>query len=79
VSLDFKRDYETKLLPFVKSKNILPQVVLLNEPDYNSWINKVNTSWGGAIPATFIFNKKQHLAKMIEGETTIEELNKLLN
>lgn len=79
VSLDFKRDYETKLLPFVKNKSLLPDVVLLNEPDYNSWINKVNSLWEGAIPATFIINKKKHPVKMIEGETTFEEVIKHLN
>jgi thiol-disulfide isomerase/thioredoxin len=58
VSLDFKREFESKLLPFVKAKNIQSPVFLLDEPDYNSWIDKVDVRWSGAIPATLIIDEK---------------------
>lgn len=59
VSLDFKKQIETGLLPFVKNKNIKSQVVHLGDPDANSWIGKVDSSWSGAIPATLIYNKEK--------------------
>ncbi len=57
VSLDFAKNYETMLIPFVKRKGIKSEVVLLNDPSSNEWIDKVSTSWSGAIPATLIYSK----------------------
>ena len=57
VSLDFKRELGTRVKPFVTKNNISSQVLLLDEPDYNSWIDKVDSTWSGAIPATIIIAK----------------------
>src|SRR5436190_25226 len=57
VSLDFKRELETRVKPFVQKNNMSSEVLLLNETDYNSWINRVDSSWSGAIPATVIVSK----------------------
>lgn len=63
ISLDFKKSYNESLLPFVKKHPIDGLVYLLDEPDYNSWINKINPDWEGEIPVTFMFNnaKKQRI------------------
>lgn len=58
VSLDFPKDIETKLKPFLKEKGINSKVVVLDDPDANSWIDKVNPEWSGAIPFTILFNNK---------------------
>jgi len=57
VSLDFPRQYDSKLKPFIVDKNIKSKVVALNDVDSNSWIPKVSEDWTGAIPATLIYNK----------------------
>ena len=57
VSMDFPEDIETKLKPFIAKKNITAKVVLLDDPDANTWINKIAPNWSGAIPFTIIFNK----------------------
>ena len=59
VSLDFPEDIDTKLKPFLKKKGITSKVVLLDDPDANSWINKVDPNWSGAIPFTIIFNNTE--------------------
>ena len=79
ISLNFKSELETKLIPFVNEKNLKSKVVLLDEPDYNSWINKVNENWGGAIPATLIINNKKNIKQFYEKEFTFEELENKLN
>ncbi|MBU2920475.1 TlpA family protein disulfide reductase [Winogradskyella psychrotolerans] len=61
VSLDFPKDIETKLKPFLKEKNISSKVVLLDDPDSNTWINKIAPNWSGAIPFTIMFNKDERL------------------
>ncbi|HKR03841.1 MAG TPA: TlpA disulfide reductase family protein [Bacteroidia bacterium] len=74
ISLDFKRELEKRLIPFVKEKNMKSKIVLLDAPDYNSWIDKVDKSWGGAIPATLILNNKKNARQFYEKEFTFEEL-----
>lgn len=59
VSLDFKSQIQTKLLPFLKKKKLQSEVVVLIENNPNDWIPKVNEDWSGSIPATLIFDKNQ--------------------
>lgn len=79
VSMDFPKDIETKLKPFLKKKNISSKVVLLDDPDANTWINKINPNWSGAIPYTIIFNKEKrfYYERSFENLRDIEdEVNK---
>lgn len=55
ISLDFKRDLKT-VEKFVVEHQIKSKVYLIDEPDYDSWIDKVSPQWSGAIPATLISN-----------------------
>ncbi|MDQ3049507.1 MAG: TlpA family protein disulfide reductase [Bacteroidota bacterium] len=75
VSLDFKRQYETVLKPYLVKNNVVSEVLLIDEPDYNSWIDKIDTSWNGAIPATLILNNKTGIRNFYEREFTLEEIN----
>ncbi|MDG5492686.1 TlpA disulfide reductase family protein [Psychroserpens sp. SPM9] len=59
VSLDFPKQIETKLKPFLKTKGLKSEVLVLNDVDSNTWIPKVNKDWSGAIPATLIYNKNK--------------------
>lgn len=80
VSIDFPKMAESKLLPFIKEKNLKSDVVLLNDPDANSWINKVDSTWSGAIPATVIYkkDKRQFYEKSFTYEELETEVNKFL-
>jgi len=59
VSLDFPEKLESQLIPFIKKNNVTPQVILLDDPNENSWIPKIDESWSGALPATLIYNKNE--------------------
>ena len=61
VSLDFPHQYETKLKPFIQKHQLKSKVVVLDDPDMNSWIPKVDTQWDGAIPVTLIYNASKRL------------------
>jgi len=78
ISLDFKKNYENTLVPFIKKKNVKNTVYLLDEPDYNSWIDKVYQAWGGELPATLIINNKSSIKKIYPHEFTFEELENTL-
>lgn len=74
VSLDFKKDFQKRLLPFVKKHRVGNEVVLLDEPDYNSWIDKVDSSWDGNLPATLVINNGKHIRHMFAQEFTLDSL-----
>ncbi len=76
VSLDLPKHVETKLIPFVKKQKIQSRIVLLDDPDSNSWIPKVDESWSGSIPATIIY--KGNTSKFYEKSFTYDELEKEL-
>jgi thiol-disulfide isomerase/thioredoxin len=59
VSLDFKEDTDSKLKPFIATKKIKSEVVLLDETNANYFIPKVSNLWTGAIPATLIKNNNK--------------------
>lgn len=72
VSVDFKSKLNSAVIPFVKRKNIKSQVFLLNESDPQQYIDRIDKSWSGSIPATlFIKGDKR---KFIESEFTYEQL-----
>ena len=55
VSLDFEKQVENKLIPFLKKKKIISTSIYLADKDYNSWLPKIDKNWSGSIPATVIF------------------------
>jgi len=57
VSLDFPFNYDKKLKPFLKKRNLQFKVIALDDPDMNAWMSKVDENWTGAIPITIIYNK----------------------
>lgn len=59
VSLDFPKQLDKKLLPFVEEHNLQSEVIALFDGDYNSWIDKVNKDWEGDIPVTLIYNQSE--------------------
>jgi len=72
VSLDFKSKLTSNVVPFVKRKNLQNEVFLLNESSPQEFIDRIDPSWSGSIPATlFIKNDKR---KFVESEFTYEQL-----
>lgn len=77
VSLDSKKNIDSKLRPFIQREKLMSHVVALTDIDYNTWIDKVNPEWDGAIPATIIYNKDNY--KFVAGEfENYEELNTIV-
>lgn len=77
VSLDFAESLEDRVIPFLESRNIHTKVVILDDPDANTWIPKVNKDWTGAIPATIIYNKTK--SSFYEQSFTKDELFSIIN
>jgi thiol-disulfide isomerase/thioredoxin len=79
VSLDMHKMIESKLLPFIKEKNLQSDVVVLRDPDADSWIPKVDSTWSGAIPATVIYkgSKRNFFEKSFTYEELVKEINNI--
>lgn len=77
VSLDFNKQKEKKLIPFVEKNDLKAQVVHLNDPNANAWIEKVDANWSGSLPATLIFNNKKR--EFFEQTFTKDQLKKVIN
>lgn len=81
VSLDFPKQIETNLIPFLKKKNIQSKVVHFDDKNEQYWIADIADSWSGAIPATLIYNakKRKFYEQSFHYETLKNELQTFLN
>ena len=81
VSLDFRRNLEKGLIPFIKSKGFPDNVVMLSDPNANSWIDQVDPTWSGAIPATLIYrnDKKAFYEKSLSYEDLKTNVQSIIN
>ena len=78
VSLDFEEDIDTKVSSFIANHGITSRVCLLNNLDYNSWINHVDRTWTGSIPATLLINPKSGKRRFVENILHPGELDDLV-
>lgn len=76
INLDDVEKLDSRVKPFVEKQQIKSIVKLLDETDYNSFIDKVDPSWSGAIPATLIIAGEQR--KFVEGGLSAAELQSLI-
>ncbi|SFG75601.1 TlpA family protein disulfide reductase [Pontibacter chinhatensis] len=79
VSMDAAEDLESRVKPFVQKRNLKSDVLLLDEVDANSWIDKLEPKWSGAIPATMVFNNKKKQYEFVEGELSQEALQRIIS
>lgn len=77
INLDFPNHYESRLLPFIEMNKVKSRVLMLDDPDANRWINEVDTSWSGSIPATLIYNKSKR--RFYEKEFSYKELQEAVS
>lgn len=77
VNLDFNSKTESLVIPFVKRNKLTSTVLHITDTDPNDWINQVDSSWSGAIPATLIL--KDGIKKFfVEKEMSYEELEEVV-
>ncbi|HMG83128.1 MAG TPA: TlpA disulfide reductase family protein [Ferruginibacter sp.] len=77
VSLDFLSQQE-KVDQFVEKNNIQSDVYLLQAGDPNVWINKIDNSWSGEIPATVIYKNGKKLFFREGDFSTQQELDSVI-
>lgn len=78
VSMDFKSKLNSAVIPFVQKNKIKSEVYVINEPDQQAFIEKVDAKWSGALPATLFINTKLKQRQFYEKEFTEQELTKTI-
>lgn len=79
VSMDLDLDPNPeKVNKYIERHKIHSPVWMLDAPDANSWINKIDKEWTGALPATLIINSKTGRRKFIEGQLSQDQLEKMI-
>jgi hypothetical protein len=67
---------DSRLIPFIKKNNVESEVILLNDPDFNSWIDEVDPNWSGAIPASVIYRNNNR--EFFEQSFSYNELKEII-
>lgn len=79
VSMDLDLDPDpAKVYKFVTRKKLQSQVVILDEKNPNSYIELIDKSWSGALPATIVVNSRTGQRKFVEKELHEGDLEKLI-
>lgn len=77
VSMDMKSQLNSRLLPFLKTNQIKSDVLLLDDPRHNTWIDKVDPGWSGEIPFTLLYSRD--FRNSYSSSFTYEELDSIIN
>lgn len=80
VSIDLDLDPNPdKVYRFIDRKKLKSKVYILDERDPNTWIDKIDKSWSGAIPATLVVNLENGKRKFVEKELKEGDLEEIIN
>ncbi len=78
VNLDFNTKIKSTVEPFIKRKNLKSEIIHITNTDPNMWINRIDSTWSGAIPATVIYNSSRQKISFREGQMTYNELESIV-
>jgi thiol-disulfide isomerase/thioredoxin len=78
INLDDVDLLDQKVKPFIKKRAITSKVLLLDETDLNGFINSIEKSWSGAIPATLIIDCSNRNRLFFEQEFKEGELTQTI-
>jgi thiol-disulfide isomerase/thioredoxin len=80
VSMDMDLDPNPeKVHKFVARKKLASSVLILDEDNPNTYIEKIDKEWSGALPATVVINTKTGKRKFVEKELHEGDLEKLID
>ncbi|GLR19176.1 TlpA disulfide reductase family protein [Portibacter lacus] len=77
VSLDFTNQLKKRYVPFIEKHQLKSELYILDDMDANTWIDKVDPSWSGTIPATLIIRGSERVFTETEMES-VEDIENLI-
>ena len=83
ISVDYPDEVGSKILPFLIGQHVPFTVYVANVKKDEDFINELNPSWSGAVPATFIFDASGKQRVFMFGQKTLKafksEIDSVLN
>lgn len=73
ISVDYPDEVESKIRPFIETQKVPFQVYVADFEHQESFINALNKSWNGAIPATFIYDALGRQRSFLVGKQTLDQ------
>ena len=77
VSMDFRSKLQSDVIPFVQNHKMNTEVFMADKTNEQTYIDQVDKSWTGDLPATLVVNNKKGLRKLYDKEFTLPELNEI--
>jgi thiol-disulfide isomerase/thioredoxin len=74
LSVDMPSEIESRVVPFLKKQGVSFKVIVADEKSSNNMINMLDSSWSGAVPVTFIYDKKGMRQKVLVGAHSYEKM-----
>ena len=78
ISLDDVMDIKTTVPQFLEEKHASMPTYLLNPSDPDALVAVIDPTWGGALPATFLFDARGQIAFRQMGRVQVKELRAAL-
>ncbi len=78
VSIDDDARAKQKVSSFLRKMKVTFPTYIKETSDDESFINSIYTEWSGALPATFIYDRKGDLRKAKIEETSFSELESII-
>jgi thiol-disulfide isomerase/thioredoxin len=73
ISADYPDEVKSKIVPFLKSNKANFASFVSGFKKDEDLINALDKKWNGALPATFIFDRKGNKLILLEGKKTFDE------
>lgn len=74
ISIDDEEDLSTKVIPFLDRLNVPFNVWIKQSGGDEQFITAMNPDWSGAVPATFIYDRRGRQRRMLIGRQTLASL-----
>ncbi len=72
ISVDYPDEVESKILPFLTSRHITFPVYVSAVKKEEDFMNSLDSSWSGGVPATFIFDKHGQRRAFLFGQKSFD-------
>jgi thiol-disulfide isomerase/thioredoxin len=79
ISADYPDEVDSKILPFIRKHNVQFRIYVAQFDHQEDFINGVNTSWSGALPATLVYDAHGKQRYFSVGAGTFEKFKQAID
>jgi len=79
ISADYPDEVESKILPFIRKQNVPFRIYVAKFDHQEEFINSVNPSWSGALPATLVYDAQGKQRYFTVGAGTFEKFKRIVD